>query len=281
MSWRDWAALEQSGDETNTSVYSGCGKRVAFVAAAHSNEADSETHRQVRAAFGAASAQFAIAEGFPTALGRSPETLLRYALDAERTPGDFEPLLTIRLAAAAGAPFVGGEPVDSEILTAVAAQGVGAADLFGHYVVRQIDQWVQSGEASSSQDPIIAELIGAYAARFAEETGVGLDALVEVSAFGAFRRWYERTNGVPYATGFRPEDAWPSSPATNRRTNHISNPVADVRDRHLQRVMAGALREFDRVLIVYGASHHSIHAPALEAAFGKPTSVAQLGPSAR
>lgn len=270
VSWNNWAALQQPGEETYTSVYADCGKQVTFVAAAHSNEAGSDTYLKVRAAFDAASPEFVIAEGFPTDMGRSPDAMIGYAAEMEGTPGDFEPLLTIRLAAEAGIPFVGGEPVDKSVLEDVTASGVTAEDLFGYYIVRQIDQWVQSGEASSYSDPAIDALIADYAASFTGDTGLSAGDLANVSTFDAFRIWYEKTNGLPYATGFRPEDAWPTSPETDRQTNRLSNRVADVRDRHLQGVLSDALSEFDRVLIVYGASHHLVHAQALESAFGKP-----------
>ena len=194
--------------------------------------------------------------------------MISYAQRVAGTREDAEPYLSIRLATAAGLAFSGGEPVDADVLRIVEAKGVSAEDLFGFYVLRQIEQWEREGKISNPTDPAIDKLIRDFAAGFQSSAGVSAQALSAVSTFEGWRAWYNSVNGVDYASGYRHEDAYPSSPENNRASNGLSDKVADARDQHIIVVIASALRSHDNVLVVYGGSHNVIEGPALDAAFG-------------
>lgn len=268
--WEEWTNLPQPEKENYTTRYQACGKHITFVAVAHSNDPKSETYDEVVAAFKGFHPEIVIAEGFPTQMGTSPREMIEYATQAKGTLGDFEALLTVRQAAGSNIAFIGGEPSDNFIVKEVMKHGVDTQNLFGYYILRQIDQWVQSGEINSFNDPKMDSLIDAYAQRFIEDTGVTEITLDKIDSLYEFAAWYRNTNKVPFSDSYRPEDVWPTSPDTARETNRLSDIVANARDRHLQTVMSDALSNYDRLLIVYGASHQLIHAEALEKGYGLP-----------
>jgi len=97
-----------------------------------------------------------------------------------------------------------------------------------------------------------------------------------VASLGGFKAWYRRVNGLPFETGYRHDDAYPSEPGA-RPSRRIEDTISDARDRHIISVIARALETHDRVLVIYGASHSIVERPALEAAFGRPERL-RLGP---
>ncbi len=266
--WRDFHRLRQTRPPYALE-YRGCGKSLVYVAAAHSNEPESATFRLVRAVFAQRPIDFAIVEGFPDGFGTSPVRMIEYARQTQDTREDGEDLLAVRLAVASGAGFSGGEPMDADVLRAVTSSGMSAADLFGFYVLRQIEQWEREGRISGPGDPGLAKQIELVAAEFETNTGVPVADLSAVATLDGWMSWYRAANGVGYEQGYRHEDAYPSG-ANTRATNRMSDEVNDARDRYVISVIARALRTHDTVLVVYGASHNVVETPALEAAYGAP-----------
>lgn len=269
VAWEDWASADQPEQPNFKTVYTGCGKSLTFVAVEHSNDPASATYTLIENALKTDQPDIVILEGFPSAFGKSPQEMVEFAKSVEGTAGDFEPMFAIRLADEGDVPFIGGEPSDEEVLKASARLEISASDVFGFYVLRQIDQWVQSGEAENHTDTALNGLIARFGKEFSLATGVDQSELETVADFDRFKAWYAAQNGFDYDAGYRPEDTWPTSPDTNRTTNRLSDQISDLRDQHIQMTMAKALNEHDNVMIIYGFSHHLIHKPALESAFPK------------
>lgn len=267
LSWGTYHTLKEPSDDTYTVDYAGCGKRLIYVAAKHSNDPKSKTFSAVTAALAEKGVGFVVLEGFPSNMGVNPAPLVEHSAKVAGTPADAEPYLGVRLARAAKIDFSGGEPTDSEILASVKTTGLTEKDLFAFYVLRQIEQWTRSQRLTGSTDPRLADEIKRYAPIFARDAGVGVDTFADVATLSGFKSWYEAKNGIAFDKGYRPEDAYPSSPGS-RTTNAISDKVSDARDRHIVSIVGGALEKHDVVVIVYGASHHLMEAPAFEAAFG-------------
>lgn len=270
LSWSRFATLVPAAEPPSTAVYSGCGKTLVYVAAVHSNEANGKTFAAVRQAFGRHRPQHVVLEGFPASMGVNPQPLISHSAKVAGTAGDAEPYLSVRLAGSSGASFSGGEPEDHDVLLHVKARGMTESDLFALYVLRQIEQWVRSGDLKSHLDPALDVLIRRYAGSFARDAKVDLPSISRVASLEGFRNWYKAVNGLPFETGYRPEDAWPVTPKTNRPTNSMIVLISDARDAHIVGEIAKALNQHQVVLVVYGSSHFDIQAPALDAAFGKP-----------
>ncbi len=267
--WSDFEHMKQT-EPPLVVEYKGCGKRLLYAAVMHANDPKGATFQAVRAAFARRPIDFVIVEGFPEAFGTSPRAMLDYSRHVAGTPEDAEPFLAIRLAVEVGAGFSGGEPTDVEV---AAASGLSLTDLFGFYVLRQIEQWEREQRISGPTDPRLGHQIEAYAPIFAADTGVSAQAVSGVATLEGWSAWYRRVDGVPFAQGYRHEDAYPTGSGA-RPTNRMSDQVADVRDRHIVAVVARALAAHDNVLVVYGASHQVVEGPALKAAFGVPKRVA-------
>ncbi|MEL7190020.1 MAG: hypothetical protein AAGK17_10750 [Pseudomonadota bacterium] len=267
LSWKDWSEVEPPEIVPFKTVYEGCGKTVIFVAVEHSNDPASKTYALIEQALVSGQPDIVILEGFPSDFGTSPSDMVAYADSVAGTAGDFEPMYAVRIADKGNISFIGGEPSDQTILEMIAPLEISPADLFGFYVLRQIDQWLLSGEIESHKDPMIAKLISSFKDEFLASTGASPETIRAVSDFDGFKVWYATQNGLGYNEGYSAQDSWPTSPDTNRKTNQLSDLVSDIRDLHLQKTMADALNKHDTVVVIYGFSHHVIHKPALESAF--------------
>jgi hypothetical protein len=242
------------------------------VAAIHGNDPNSPTFQTVRAAFAHGPIDFVIVEGFPEKMGTSPGRMVEFARRVAGAREDGEPFLAIRLATDLGAGFTGGEPTDSDVLRGVTPKGMSASDLFGFYVLRQIEQWEREGRISGPRDPMLDEQIKRFSVNFASNTGVPPEELSAVATLDGWKAWYRSVNGIEFERGYRHEDAYPST-VGSRATNAMDDKVTDVRDQYIVGVIAGALDAHDNVLVVYGGSHNVVQAPALEAAFGRPSTI--------
>ena len=270
LSWSQFAALTPAVEPPSMSTYDNCGKRLVYVAAVHSNDPAGKTFALVKTAFEKTKPQFVVLEGFEESMGVSPAALIAHSAKVAGTPGDAEPYLSVRLAQAAGVPFIGGEPDDSDILAEVRTKGMTARDMFATYVLRQIEQWVRETKLTSHRDPKLDALIRDYAKPFARDAKISLAEISDIATIDTFKAWYKATNGAAFDTAYKPEDAWPITPESNRPTNRLIVVISDARDKHILGVINRSLETKPVVLVVYGASHLDIEAPALEAAFGKP-----------
>jgi len=267
LSWSTYHTLTEPSEDTYTVEYKGCGKRLIYVAARHSNDPKSATFVAVQAALAEKGVGFVVLEGFPSNMGVNPAPLIEHSAKVASGPGDAEPYLAVRLAHAAHIDFTGGEPTDAEILAFVKTAGLTEKDLFAFYVLRQIEQWTRAERLTGAADPRLDGEIKRYAPIFARDAGVAVATFADVATLNGFKSWYQAKNGIAFDTGYKPEDAYPSGPGS-RPTNAISDKVSDARDRHIVSIVAAALQKHDTVVMVYGASHHLMEAPAFEAAFG-------------
>ena len=270
LSWSQFANLTPAVEPPSLSTYEGCNRRLVYIAAVHSNDPAGKTFALVRTAFEKAKPQFVVLEGFEESMGLSPVALVAHSAKVAGTPGDAEPYLSVRLAQAAGVPFIGGEPDDSDILAEARKKGMTARDMFATYVLRQIEQWVRETKLTSHTDVKLDVLIRDYAKAFARDAKIQEAEIADIATADAFKAWYQKTNGLAFAEGYKPEDAWPITPESNRPTNRLIVLISDARDKHILGVIDRALQNNAVVLVVYGASHLDIEAPALAAAFGKP-----------
>jgi hypothetical protein len=251
-------------------TYRGCGMTLTYVAAEHSNDAKGKTFSLVTRAFGGASAKIAILEGFPAKMGESPTPLIDHSNSVANTPADAEPYLAVRLARAKGIKFIGAEPDDRDVLASVRKDGLTANDLFALYVLRQIEQWTREEKIVGHNDPKLSHLVSNYVTIFARDAAVQLPEFASVATLDGFKAWYKKTNGLDFEASYRPEDAWPPSPKSNRKSNAQIAIVSNAREAHILSVIRASLKTYKSAVVVYGFSHHDMQAPALEAAFGKP-----------
>jgi hypothetical protein len=247
-------------DAPYLAVYRRGGRLLAFVAARHEVGVTSPTHTAVRKALDIYAPRAVIAEGFPTALGPSPDSILRAAQDGSSW-GLGESGYAVRLAHASGAPFWGGEPTDREVNEALLAEGWSADDVLGDEVLRMLPQTLRAGEISGAADPRLDRLIVAWSERVRE----GLNGAAPMDR-AQLEAWYASMFGVAFETDSLFSDR--HRPDRSGRFSRLVERQGVLRNNHLFGVIRDRLATDRTVLVVYGASHLFTLWRALEADLG-------------
>lgn len=264
--WAEFGLLEQP-NLPYLKIYLGCGKTLIYVAANHTNDAESATYKMVQSAFENHAINFAVVEGFPSAYGINDAQIVDFAKSVQGSASDAEAYLAIRLAVESGAVFQGGEPSESDILRSIDDIEISPVDLVGFYILRQIPQLIRENKLTSVADPRLGAEIKILVDNFVSQTSVDRSSLSAVDSVKAFKLWYEAINKMSLEDNFKEQDPWPSTAINDPRpTNFLSDKVGDIRDQHIISVINEALQNHRIVLVVYGGSHHVIQEPALKAA---------------
>ncbi len=264
------ALRDRQPEDAFAAAYKVGGKHLLFVAAKHSNRADSLTFKLIGDAYAHFAFDTVVAEGFPTSRGANPASTLKYAADnGPRADGFVEAgelFPTITGAQAERAAVWGGEADDLAVKARVVASGVAPADLLGFYVLRNIPQWIGEKKIDHAGDPRLRPLVTAALARNRAALGLPETALPDYAAWAA---WYERLNRRPIGAAFVTEEVGPLADG-KFATNRIAYAVSRARAAHLHDLIVTHLNQQESVLVVFGASHLMIHRPALDAVLGRP-----------
>lgn len=250
-------------------TYGACGKTLIYVAARHQADARTPTHQLVIRAFKSFNPGpgLVLVEGYVSTAINQPTELLRKADLEEGQPSDSEALLAIRTAHQMGGDFRGAEAPDDYSLPLLLPLGFDAHDQMNFHILRSIERWMREDQLTDHRELNLADHIERVDAAMAPAVRDALTAPLSVQGFVA---WYEAMNGVSFADGYQPEDAYFTHPRFNRRSNDLARAVADIRDRHIVEVIAESLQRHEKIIVVYGGGHHLIHAKALEHALGPP-----------
>lgn len=241
------------------------GQRLAFVAAAHSSDAGSSTHREVRRAFDHIKPAAVIIEGIPSEWGENPASIVELArMTNDPTAEPYargEAGFAASLALEAGVPFLGGEPSERVQTTALIGQGFSATDIFNTDLLKVLPQSIRGGEVASLGDAgferVFRRWVLSLAAERDDPPRVNLDD---------FARWYQVQYGVPYESD--PLFDQRADPGAETTAGRILRAQALIRDRHLLEVILRTVRERQRVLVVYGGTHRATLAKALSRELG-------------
>jgi hypothetical protein len=210
-----------------------------------------------------------VLEGIPRSLGLNPRSLLDQA-SQDGKDGFFrngETSVAIAHAQARKIPFVGAEPDEQLVRSAIEEAGYSANDLFGLYVLRLIPQWRRDGtltretfeEAYAEMSPLIGRRIGI--------------AKDQIPTLAAFEKWYENRQGSPFhLRDVRPETASPV-PDGATFSQRIAAITDRVRSEHILRVTEEMLNKFGHVLLVFQSAHFPVQEPALESMLGRPSRI--------
>jgi hypothetical protein len=247
-------------------------KTLTYVAAAHlsikefPNVFDSPVFRTVDSVYQRESPQVVIVEGIHTADELSPPSLKRHADECRKTKylvNCGEPFYAINQAIDHGSAYIAGEPDESFVVQQVTEAGYTVQDLISFYLIREIPQLKRQNGFNLATFPKWAEK------RLAE---IRRD-LKFGDAFGYedFKRWY--ANHMSKSKNFKDieaDDTAPDAGPQSTFAQKISHQVNIARDRSVVLVAEHMLNRFDRVLIVFGASHLLVQEPVFSAVMGKP-----------
>lgn len=269
---RPWTTALRDGqsDDALAAVYKTGPNRLVFVAARHTNRADSLTFRLINDAYAGFRFDSVIAEGFPTSEGANPASVFKYAAANGPNALGFveggETVPTVLGAERNKAALWGGEANDLDIKAQVIGEGVSPADLLGFYVLRTIPQWIDERRIQSSGDPHLKSLVVDALARNRVLLGLTPDVLPDFAAWSA---WYRALNGKSIGDDFVTEEVGPLADG-KFATNKIAYAVSRKRDAYLHNLIIAHLNAHETVLVVFGGSHFVIQRAALQAAIGQP-----------
>lgn len=267
-----WTSVlrDQQPEDAFAAVWRVGARRLVFVAAQHANQQDSLTFRIIREAYAGFAIDSVIAEGFPTSRGPNPERIFRYVTEnGPRADGFVEAGELVPTALGAreeGAVLWGGEADDLDVKRRILAEGFGAEDLLGFYVLRNIPQWIRERRIANAGEAGLEALVLPALARSRELLQLGPEVL---PGFAEWAAWYRALNGRPLGAEFVTEEVGPLADG-RFGTNRIASAISRARAAYLHELIVTHLNAGESVLVVFGASHLMIHRPALDALLGRP-----------
>ena len=264
------ALRDRQPEDAVAAVYQLEGKHLLFVGAQHANRVDSPTFKLIDAAFANFRFDVVIAEGFPTARGPNPPSILKYVAENGPTTDGFveagELVPTVAGAQQQRAVLWGGEAHDLAVKARLFAKGVWGEDLLGFYVLRTIPQWIRERTIDHAGDSRLAALVDAALASHRAALQLAAGTLPDFAAWSA---WYARLNGKPIGADFVTEEAGPLADG-RFASNRIAYAISRERAAYLHDLIVKHLNRKESVLVVFGGSHLMIHRPALDAVLGPP-----------
>ncbi|MBW3558713.1 MAG: hypothetical protein KY449_02930 [Proteobacteria bacterium] len=262
---RQLAATVEPGQYPYVAEHSRNGRRLAFVAAAHSSTPGSPTHLEVRRAFERIRPAAVIIEGIPSSWGENPAPIVELARMTD-DPGA-EPYArgeagyAASLALASGVPFMGGEPTERDQTTALIAQGFSPLDIFYTDLIKLLPQSIRGGEITALGDVSFERAFAHWTTSLALERNDAPDVDLD-----GFARWYQVQYGLDYRTD--PLFDRRADPGAETLPGRILQAQALIRDQHLLDLILRTVRKRDRVLVVYGGTHRATLAQALSRELG-------------
>lgn len=243
------------------------GDRVlVFVAARHEFDPESPTFRAVDAGFEAAKPGVVIVEGFPTQMGENPAPLVEQAGQVGTGAGnDFtrsEATYAISKALTRNIPFFGGEPTRAEQVAALGRKGFDPTDIAFSYLLGGLAQSVRSKTLTGTSDPKLAAEFARYEGAFKDQYQL------KPLSWEEFKARYRATLGVELTQDR--DITTRSDPGTGSIVARLNRADMITRDEHLLGTIESQLATRKRVLVIYGSSHWTTLAQALEKRLGKP-----------
>jgi hypothetical protein len=164
----------------------------------------------------------------------------------------------LKLSIDAGTDFESPEPDSSQEISYLIENGFSKKDIFFYYIYRVIDQYQRQNKERSTDE--CQEYLKPYFESFREDSGWDISELhnleQEILAeldINDEERYHAQVDPIP----------WEGNPQTI--LNEVSRNSSEFRDRHIFERLAEGLRKYDRLFVVYGASHAVKQEPALRA----------------
>jgi hypothetical protein len=239
---------------------------LSFVAAHHVFTPENGTIDAIRYAYAATKPLMDIVEGFPSALGRSPEQILESVRRRQNPNADSfakgEVAYTVTLAQDGNVPFMGGEPTVLEEIGGLVAKGYRRDDVLFAFRLKGLGYARATGTMPTGN-------ASAFTARYEQEARQLVHATrTEPATEAQFIADYVRIVGVdPISNVELPAR---SNPGTETLLQRLAADNMRFRDEHLLEAILRQLAEHDRVLLVYCGSHWTTLSRALQSRLCRP-----------
>ncbi len=234
------------------------GRILLYVAARHEATRANRTMELIRGAIADDKPDFLVIEGVQNGTENGFLAYARRSCGESACPAG-EPAFAALQAAEAKIPFAGGEPLDEEVLPAMAKLGFGRRDLFNFFFARRIPQYRREGRLGEPLPVLYAE----YLKSNPIFQGDGF-------TFEGFEAWYLERNAKKFDLASFDDDEVAPKGGGAFYTQRLSAAINLVRNRFAVQLLAEKLTVHRTVMIVYGASHFLMERRALERTLGKP-----------
>ncbi len=230
-------------------------KHLYYVAARHERGPENGTFKSVRAAMQHGKPHILVIEGLETERGVSPAFYQDHVKHkaAENFSTCEEPVYAAHQAMQTGIPFIGGEPSDNHIFAQMTEKGYSVKDVAAFYLLRSASRWVKHEEVNAQNfDHKAQEYLDHL--RYYVENKIPAEQRLTVQEFKA---WYADHNDC-VGRDYLQINSQNLAPMRSQHASYFERMSADtgeIRERHLDTIIADALSNNDRVLVVYGGGH--------------------------
>jgi hypothetical protein len=243
-------------------------KELCYVGAGHTNNPDSPLFDQIEASFEKAQPEMVFVEGFSTHMDKNEfneqiKTASREQVIEQMGESGF----TIKLGVEHGLDWHSPEPTDKEQYAYLVDQGFSHDEIFAWDIVHMLPQYYRQVKKTTFQ-----EYVEQYRLRFIENTewenfDYSYDRAVELIE-GIVGHSFE-VNSEEEAKDFVDPIPWEDKKVRQTVFNRLSAASNLLRDRKIVTDIANALETYDRLFVVYGASHAVMQEPALRKLFAE------------
>ncbi len=269
MSWDEYAKSEH--DTPYIFRLNKGNKELIYFGSPHTNKIKDPIFSNIRELFDSTNPDCVFVEGMsqleeikadPTKYTTSIESV-KNMLDDEIVLKYAEPGFGIKLAVEKGIDFYSPEPKFKDEIAHLLNSGITQEEIFVEYVYRQLYQYYRNNEASSVEEylqGIITELAQAthwdnfeYTVENAES--IGRDIWGDRADIHTSKYIVERTDPTPRENDFQ------------TRITLAAQASSNFRDQYIVKKIQEGLERYDRLFVVFGASHAYMQRPALEKLF--------------
>ncbi|MEX0998990.1 MAG: hypothetical protein WD000_03400 [Thermodesulfobacteriota bacterium] len=239
-------------------------KKVTYFGVGHSWDPKDPVWEKLKIQFVGAKPNIVLVEGFDNLSSRKKEVID----SAEKYSEDVvigkmgESGLALKLAIEKGIDFDSPEPAFKEEIKYIEEQGLSREAIFGYYIFRMIPQWQQHQEKEDFRNYIEREI----------------DSIQHATQWDDFDYSYENINRIAqqfWGEGINLDDPdyysrkvnpipWEEKKTSQTEVNLAARFSSRFRDQYMIGKIAEYLEHYDRIFIVYGASHAVMQESAIK-----------------
>lgn len=237
-----------------------------FIAANHSSDIHSPTHQMIEAQFAAFKPEAVIIEGMSTHDGPTwDDTIEQYFLKRANamkanTPTQLpEPYFTLLEANKQGKRIYSGEPSECDNIKDLISKGYKADDDYCCFSVLLEVCSLSCYPANGKLEDIWQRNYNSFQTKLTNHLSFSVES---------FYSWFkQKTNEQFVIEKVTSQYIAPGVTKPFGSINHLAGTLSRFRDQTILETIGHSLQDNERVLVVYGGSHHSTLRPALEAMF--------------
>jgi len=252
-------------------------KDLYYIGTHHGTDLENVSHETIAQAINKYKPQCVILEGIETNQGVSPslgiDPKLPPQVQAARYLQSEENVHTAELLRKRNVPFVGGEPSVSTIFKSVEQRGYPPKEIMGLYLVRMIPIWRRRGVIKNR------EQFSEMATNFLMSPMFSHVPDSEKLTLDEFTAWYDQHKSTVGNKDYLQLVASDSNSIHEPDANYfqqMANAMDVARDTNIIGTINNALKQYDKVLVVYGNAHQYTSEPIFEKMFGSKGRIEHL-----